>query len=210
MCVSITADMAEPTDRFLEETEYVDWKDMLITRETSQTIIGCKTDEDKVKAVFEFVRDGITNAMNIDSVALPWTASTTVRAMVGTDDSKAMVFAAMVRALGIPAGFCYQRLTVVDDDSEGYYLHCYNAVYLDGKWIKVDASGRLGARDATFCKIEPDLAFIPREVYGESNISGIFARPYEKSMDVLKSAERISDIIFGLPDTIDIEPDVKE
>lgn len=202
--------MAESLERFLEDTECVDWTDMLVTRETAQAITGCVTDEEKVKAIFEFVRDDISNAMNIDSVALPWTASTTIRAMIGNDDAKAMVLAAMVRALKIPAGFCYQRLTVVDDDSEGHYLHCYNAVYLDGNWVKLDASGRLGAKDVRFCKIEPDLAFIPRDVYGEYNILGIFAEPYAPSVDVIRNAGSISDIIFGLPDSIDVEPDIKE
>ena len=42
--------MAESLERFLEDTECVDWTDMLVTRETAQAITGCVTDEEKVKA----------------------------------------------------------------------------------------------------------------------------------------------------------------
>jgi len=195
---------------FLEEDEYVDFTDISISREVAQAIIGCNTEEEKVKAVFEFVRDSITNAFDVDAISIPCTASETVRARVGTDDSKANLLAAMVRALGIPAGFCYQRLTILDDDSEGHYLHCYNAIYLDGKWIKLDASTDRGGKKGGFCKITLDLPFQPRDVYDECNIPGIFAKPNETSMQVHRAAEYIEEVMFNLPDKLDMKPDIKE
>ncbi len=196
--------------KFLQESEYVDYSEIIITRETSQATIGCRTEEEKVKAIFEFVRDEISNAFAIDAIDIPYTASQVVKARLGTDDAKAILLAAMLRSINVPAGFCYQRLTIVDDDSEGHYLHCYNAVYLDGAWIKLDASANPNGVKSGFCKITPELSFIPRDVYDECNMPGIWAEPYEKSMDVLKDAEYVEEVVFNLPDSIDVKPDIIE
>ena len=200
--------MTDIPKAFLQEDDYVDFTNISISREVSQAILKCKTLEEKARAVFEFVRDDISNAFDIDSIDIPCTASETVRARYGTDDSKANLLAAMMRALGIPAGFCYQRLTVLDDDSEGLYLHCYNAIYLDGKWIRLDASTDRGGKKGEFAKITPILPFTPREVFGEENIPGIFAEPDERSMAVHRAAEYIEEVIFNLPSEIDREPDI--
>lgn len=50
-------------------------------------------------------------------------------------------FLNLLRSQGIPAGFCFQHLTLADDESQGYCVHCFNPVMLNGKWIKVDARG---------------------------------------------------------------------
>ena len=48
---------------------------------------------------------------------------------------------ALLRANGIPAGFCYQRLSI-DDVGPPYTLHGFNAVYLNEHgWYRVDARG---------------------------------------------------------------------
>lgn len=36
---------------------------------------------------------------------------------------------------------CFQHITLAADDSKGYCVHCFNAIYIDNKWIKVDARG---------------------------------------------------------------------
>lgn len=194
--------------KFLEEDDYVDLSDIMVSRETSQAVLHCKTNEEKVVALFHFVRDEVTHVYDIDAVDIPAKASEVVKSRVGSDDSKAVLFAAMVRSCNIPAGFCYQYLCVGEDDSLGHYMHCYNAVFLDGKWIFLDVSGNKAGLKSGFCKIKPELSFNPRECYGEYNVKGIFAKPNPRSMYVLENADDISDLIAGLPDKLDIEPDI--
>ena len=195
-------------EKFLEESEYVDLYDIMVDRETSQAVLRCMNDEEKVKALFLFVRDEIKHVYDVDCMDIPVKASDVVKFRTGSDDSKAVLLAAMLRICKIPAGFCYQYLCVGEDDSMGHYMHCYNAVFLDGKWIFLDASGNKAGLTSGFCKIKPELSFNPRECFGEYNVKGIFAEPNPSSMYVLENAEDISDIIAGLPDKLDIEPDI--
>lgn len=195
-------------DKFLDEDEYVTTYDIMVNRETSQAVLRCKNDEEKARALFKFVRDEITHAYDINSVDIPVSASDVVKSRVGTDDSKAVLLATMLRICKIPAGFCYQYLCVGDDESLGHYMHCYNAVFLDGKWIFLDASNNKNGMPAGFAKIEPELSFKPRECYGEYNVKGIFAKPNPTSMKVLEESDDITDVIAGLPDKLDIEPDI--
>lgn len=196
--------------KFLAEDDYVDYYDIMVVREAQQATLKCTTDEERAKALYEFVRDDIEHAYNIDSIAIPFRASTTVKARVGTDDSKAILLAALLRYYKIPAGFCYQYLTVADDEKNGYYMHCYNAIYLNGKWIKVDACGRKNGQKTSFHTITPSLAFTPRETYGEYNVKGIYANPNMAAIRVIEQADDIADVMFGLPDFVEGEPDIKE
>lgn len=202
--------MDEVLKKFLKEDDYIDFGDIMVVREAQQATLKCRTDEEKAKALFEFVRDEVENAYNIDSIALPYRASTTVKARVGTDDAKAVLLAALLRYCGIPAGFCYQYLCKVDDDSLGHYMHCYNALYLDGRWIKVDACGRKNGNETRFYKVEPSLAFNPRDVYGEYNVKGIYSEPNYVSLKVIAESDSVLDVMKNLPDYIDGEPDIKE
>lgn len=47
------------------------------------------------------------------------------------------------QGLGIPAGICYQRLTLGDTPESGYCIHALNAVYMKrlDRWIRLDARG---------------------------------------------------------------------
>ena len=55
--------------------------------------------------------------------------------------SKSHLLAALLRANGIPAGFCYQRLSI-DDIGPPFSLHGFNAVWLqEYGWYRVDARG---------------------------------------------------------------------
>jgi len=54
-----------------------------------------------------------------------------------------------------------------DDDTQGYVVHCFNAVYIGGRWIKIDARGNKPGVNAQFSLDEPILAFPCRPEYDE-------------------------------------------
>jgi hypothetical protein len=114
----------------------------------------------------------------------------------------------MLRFYKIPVGFCYQRISM--GEGLGYHLHCYNAVYLNGKWIKLDARGNRDDIKAEFSLDEPKLAFEIDEELGESDIKGIFASPDLDCMNVIEKADDIQDVMFGMPDNITRKPDIDE
>ena len=80
----------------------------------------------------------------------------------------------MLRRVGIPAGFCYQHLTLAEDDSLGYCVHCYNAVFVNNRWIFLDARGNTNGRRALFSPEKPVLAFKPRLEFDAYFWKGIY------------------------------------
>jgi transglutaminase-like putative cysteine protease len=73
--------------------------------------------------------------------------------------AKSHLLAAVLRANGIPAGFCYQRLSR-DEPGAPYCLHGLNSVYLPAYgWCPIDARGNKSGVDAQFGPPERRLAF---------------------------------------------------
>ena len=76
--------------------------------------------------------------------------------------AKSHLLAALLRANGIPAGLCYQRLSV-NDTGAPWCLHGLNAVFLeDIGWYRCDARGNRPGVTAAFTPPVERLAFAVR------------------------------------------------
>ena len=66
-----------------------------------------------------------------------------IEAYLEASDIKAYLLAAILRNLGIPTGFCYQKLILDVEEKPWLVIHGLNAIYLKSvsKWIRVDARG---------------------------------------------------------------------
>ncbi|MBE1500365.1 transglutaminase-like putative cysteine protease [Amycolatopsis lexingtonensis] len=126
------------------------------------------TNEDPAEAAFRFVRDEVEHVIDARDPRVTWRASDVLRERVGICYAKAHLLAALLRAQGIPAGFCYQELSA---------LHGLNAVYLHGKWARLDARGnRTGAR-GEFSLDEEKLAWPVDTARGERDLREIHPAP---------------------------------
>lgn len=96
----------------------------------------------------------------------------------------------------------------MEDDTKGYCLHCFNAIMIDNKWIKVDARGNTKGINAQFSINIPILAFENRPQYDEYFFDGIFAKPDTLTMEILRSAKTLQDVIDGLPEKPSERPSV--
>jgi hypothetical protein len=65
------------------------------------------------KAAFEFVRDTIPHSYDAGDARVAWRASDVLEQSTGICFAKAHALTALLRAEGIPAALCYQRLDVV-------------------------------------------------------------------------------------------------
>jgi hypothetical protein len=72
------------------------------------------------------------------------------------------------------------------DDSDGCCVRCYNAVWLDGRWIKLDARWNKMGVNMQFSLYGPILAFPIHLEYGEYFWQGIYAAPHAETMHILK------------------------
>jgi len=172
---------------YLEHTEEVDYRHHTIQEKITELHGRSPDDIAYVKAAFEFVRDGISHSWDIRSSCITRTASEVLLHREGICYAKSNLLCALLRGRDIPAGFCYQRLTLGDTPDTGYAIHALNACYIRsvGKWIRLDARGNKDGVDAQFSLNEERLAFPIRDHYGEKDYPLLHKAPHPKTMDVL-------------------------
>lgn len=197
-------------NNFLSDNKYIDYNSEIIKNKVSQLFEHNMTDLEKVKTAYEFVRDEIPHSFNCNATVITAKASDVLYHKTGICHAKANLLAALLRSQGIPTGFCYQHITLADDDSLGYCVHAYNAVFLNDKWIKLDARGNKPGINAQFSVDQPILAFKNRAEYDEYFWKGIYACPHLPTMKMLEKADCLQDIIENIPDVIEEIPDIEE
>ncbi|MFD0677604.1 MULTISPECIES: transglutaminase-like domain-containing protein [unclassified Paenibacillus] len=174
---------------YLEETDEIDFSHPTI-REQIELLADGSADNELafIQSAFEYVRDEIAHSWDIQSTRITWKASDVLLWKEGICYAKSNLLAAILRGRGIPAGFCYQRLTLGDTPDTGYCVHALNAVYVSGskKWIRLDARGNKEGINAQFSTEEERLAFPVREFFGEIDYPTIYSKPNAKTMEVLK------------------------
>ena len=88
-----------------------------------------QTDADIAKSCFEWVRDEIKHSWDYKKNPVTCKASDVLKHGTGYCFAKSHLLAALLRANSIPAGLCYERLSIHDDGAP-YSLHGFNAAYL--------------------------------------------------------------------------------
>ena len=195
---------------FLKENEYVNYTAENIVLKAKELFKGIDNDIEKTKTEYEYVRDEILHSFDIEAKIITSKASDVLKYKTGICHAKANLLAALLRSQNIPTGFCFQHITLAHDNSLGYCVHAYSGVYLQNKWIKLDARGNTNGKNAQFSLEEPMLAFPNRSEYDEYFWKGIYASPHMDTMKMLENAKTIQDIIDNIPDYINQLPDIEE
>lgn len=196
------------TQKFLLATDMIDYHHIAIQNKIQQLFTAGMNDIDKSRAAYAFVRDQVSHSFDCNAQVITAKASDVLIHQTGICHAKANLLAALLRSQAIPTGFCFQHLTLADDDSLGYCVHAYNAVYLENRWIRLDARGNKPAVEAQFSLSEPILAFANRPEYDEYDWPGIYANPHQATMQMLEKAGCLQDILDNIPDTLGKIPDL--
>jgi len=151
------------------------------------------------KACFEWVRDNICHSFDFQMNPVTCRASDVLQHKTGYCFAKSHLLAALLRANQIPAGFCYQRLSI-DDRGAPYSLHGFNAIYLpEIGWYRVDARGNKEGVNAQFTPPLEQLAY-KTQLPEEADFQAIFAEPMQIVIDALQSQTTWNDMLHNLPD----------
>ncbi|MBN1433098.1 MAG: transglutaminase family protein [Methanomicrobiaceae archaeon] len=193
---------------FLEEHPYINYSAPVIQEKAKELFSAIDDPVKKAKIAFEFVRDEIPHSFDTDAKIITAKASDVLAARTGICHAKSNLLAALLRSTGIPTGFRFQHLTLLDDDSRGYCVHCYNAVFVDDHWIFLDARGNKNGVNAQFSTRETIIAFPERMEYDEYTWKGIYAKPQMHIMRMLDSSSTIEEIMDNIQDYIEGEPDI--
>lgn len=185
---------------FVEDTITIDWQTPPVMEKARALATGCANDVEKARAVYIFVRDEIENTADAGRDDLPCRASEVLEAGTGIGFSKSHLLAALLRAAGVPAGFCYQVLRRSFDEG-GTLLYGFNGVYLPSleRWIALDARGNKPGLEAEFSTEEPQLAVAADPARGEWIYPLIWTRPAAVVVDLLSRNRSLSRIAEHVP-----------
>lgn len=184
---------------YLKTSEVIDWQHPEIQQLAKTLSRGERSTIAIAKTCFEWVRDNIFHSVDYQMNPVTCKASDVLHHKTGYCYAKSHLLAALLRANDIPAGFCYQRLSI-DDRGAPYCLHGLNAVYLpEIGWYRVDPRGNKEGIDAQFIPPQEQLAF-PIQFPEEKDFSKIFSEPLPVVIEALNAHDTWSEMLDNLPD----------
>lgn len=151
------------------------------------------------RGCFEWVRDHIKQSRDFELRPVTCSASQILEEGSGYCYPKSHLLAALLRANGIPAGLCYQRLAV-DPAATRFCLHGLNAVFLPAfGWYRIDPRGNRIGVDAQFTPPVERLAFSLHHP-GEFDLPGVWPDPLPVVVDTLRCHTSADELYDHLPD----------
>lgn len=168
-----------------------------LVRETAALLAeGTHHPHEYAEAAFAYVRDTIPHSFDSGDPRVSWRASDVLEQRNGICYAKSHALSALLRARGIPAGLCYQRLT--EDDGSGPALHGLIALRLPGtgRWSRLDPRGNKPGVDARFDLSTERLAFAVRPELGERHYPLVYAAPLPAVVACLRDAARSTGIVL--------------
>ncbi len=178
-----------PLTDYRKPSAWIDFEHPEVQKHLAANSGDGRMEEAVIRADFEFVRDQVAHSWDIQSRRVTGRASEVLRHREGICYAKSHLLVALLRGRGIPAGLCYQKLTLGDTPESGYCLHALNAVWIEARqaWIRMDARGNKPGIDAQFSLEEERLAFAVRPEYGEEDYGVIHAEPPPKITQTLEA-----------------------
>ena len=193
--------MGELIDRhaFLAATDVVDWRHPEVHALALRLSNGESDQAQIAQRCFEWVRDEIQHCLDFGRVEVTCKASEVLAHGTGFCYAKSHLLAALLRANGIPAGFCYQRLSV-DGVGPPFCLHGLGAVWLaEFGWYRIDARGNKPGVSAEFTPPVERVAF-SMQIAGEADLPGIFSEPLPEVVQALREYDNANLLASNLPD----------
>ena len=185
--------------KYLESSQYINWKHPEVSTMARNIAAKAKGKDEIAKNCFVFVRDDIKHSGDYQLNPVTCKASDVLKYGTGYCYAKSHLLAALLRANEIPAGLCYQRLTI-SDNKPPFCLHGLNAVYLEQYgWYRVDARGNKPAVKAEFLPPLEQLAF-PIFCTGELDLPEIWPEPLAMIVQLLEKRRDYLDVAENLPD----------
>lgn len=186
---------------FLTTSPIIDFDHPEVMRQAQRLTKAHHSDIDRARSCFLFVRDEIQHSWDYQNNPVTCSASEVLIHGTGYCYAKSHLLAALLRANGIPAGFCYQRLSL-SDSGEGspYCLHGLNAVFLrEFGWYRIDARGNKPGVNAQFSPPHEQLAFAIRDA-GEVDFPDIWPDPLPNVVNALQKHTDVRSLALNLPD----------
>lgn len=178
----------------LAPAEYLGADDIIQSEDPSVIALGRRlraehlANADLARAAFEWVRDEVSHAYDVQDSRVTLTATEVLGERVGLCYAKSHLLTAILRSQGIPAGLCYQRL---GSPETGHVVHGLVAIHLDGRWSRQDPRGNKPGVDAQFSLGEERLAWATDTSRGERDYPRIYPSPAAEVVTTLLAADNV-------------------
>lgn len=175
---------------YLAASDVIDYRHPAIL-DLARSLRG-ETPEASAKRCFDWVRDRIEHSFDFCRDEVTLTASQALAVGTGLCTAKSHLLVALLRANGVPSGFCYQRLTL-NGPNPPHCTHGFVAVWLEGSgWYRCDARGN--SKPGIACQFTPgveNLAY-PVQYEGECIHPQVWAQPWPSLVDAMRALESIT------------------
>lgn len=186
-------------DKYLRSTDIIDWEHPEVMKLARSLSAGPQNLEETSKRCFHWVRDNIRHSYDNQMSPVTCNASEVLAAGTGYCYAKSHLLAALLRANGIQAGLCYQRLSR-DDNGPPFVLHGLVAAYIPPYgWYRMDPRGNRPDINAQFTPPVERLAFYPR-LPEEADLPEIWADPLPVVVEALRAYRTWDALFANLPD----------
>ena len=195
---------SDEVSEYMVSDEIIDWQTPAVQQKALELTRSLSDEIAKARCLYEWVRDTIPHSNDAGLEIVTCTASEVLHHGTGICFAKSHLLAALLRAIHIPAGFCYQVLRMDPSVDNEPVLHGLNAIYLAtlDKWIRVDARGNTNGINAQFSINKERLAFAMDPVADEFIYETIFSAPVTSVVSRLKMYTTRSELWFDLPQSL--------
>lgn len=184
---------------FLQPTSVIDSASATIVATAAEVAGDAITDEEVARRCFLWVRDYVRHSSDHRISVVTCCASEVLEHRAGFCYAKSHLLAALLRARGIPAALCYQRLSL-DSAASTFCLHGLVAVHLQRHgWYRVDPRGDKTGITTDFCPPVERLAFKPT-LPGEMDVAGRFSDALPCVVSALQRWRTSDEVSMNLPD----------
>ncbi|OIQ85619.1 transglutaminase-like superfamily protein [mine drainage metagenome] len=188
-----------PMNPYLSASAVVDYLDPAVEQLASD-LRGDGALTGVIGRTFDWVKDQVRHSADCDDDRVTCCASEVLAARVGLCYAKSHLLVALLRANGVQAGFCYQRLAT--EVSGCFCLHGLAAVWISGaRWCRIDPRGGERGAGARFAPPEERLVYDPTAL-GEYDVDGVYAEPLAHVVAALRSSPSMRGLMGALPDVI--------
>lgn len=195
---------SDDLNEYLVSDDIIDWQTPAVRQKALQLTESMPDEVEKARCLYEWVRDAIPHSYDAGLDVVTCTAGEVLSHGTGICFAKSHLLAALLRAVNIPAGFCYQVLRIDPPVDNEPVLHGFNAIYLAsiGKWIRLDARGNTNGINAQFSLKKEQLAFVMDSEADEFIYEAIFAAPVESVVKRLKMYHSLDELWQDLPQSL--------
>lgn len=191
-------------DYLVELPPYVEWHSPLVKGHVDGIMGTTRSAAERARLAFEVARDGVAHSFDTGHPVVSIGAEEALRNGEGICFAKAHLLAALLRGMGIPCGFCYQRVVRKGTVGSGHALHGLNALHLqEVGWFRVDPRGNKPGIDSQFTTDHEQLAYPIRPEMGEADYPQVFTAPLPSVIAAMKDSRTCGELFFKRPELLE-------